>query len=304
MANEFKGIVGTPVTPFTPENRIDFPTFEKQIDWLIRMGVDAVAHPMNIGEAPNLSLEERRQCVERLVKAAAGRVPVLIHVSMAGTDQVRDLALSSQKAGAAGVVVMPPYHWQPPRPAIMAHFRSIAAALDIAFVAYNNIKAVGVEIAPDMVAELIEAAPNFVGLKDASYHMRYFCEVCTIASTMRPGFGVFVGTEYLLPAMALGGAGAFSACGEVAPRLLRDLYEACAKGEMERARTLQHRVGRLLKVLMTNYPATIKYAMELLGRPVGQTRLPILPLTEEAKAKAKKDLENLGIFEREPSGWA
>ena len=304
MTQAIRGIVGTPTTAFTPDNRVDLATFEKQVDWLIRMGVEAVAHPMNIGEAPNLSLDERRDLIQRLVRAAGGRVPVLIHVSMAGTDQVKDLALYSQKAGAAGVVVMPPYHWQPARAAMMSHFRAIGGALDIAFFAYNNPKAVQVEIAPDMVAELIETVPNFAGLKDASYHMRYFTEVCTIASAMRPGFGVFVGTEYLLPAMALGGAGAFSACGEVAPRLLRDLYEACAKGEMERARALQHKVGKLLKVLMVNYPASIKYAMELMGRPVGKTRLPILPLTDEAKAKVRKDLENLGVLDREPRGWA
>ena len=267
------------------------------------MGVEAVAHPMNIGEAPNLTLDERRELIQGLVRAAGGRVPVLINVSMAGTDQVKDLALFSQNAGANGVVVMPPYHWQPARAAMMSHFRTVGGALDIALVAYNNPKAVQVEIAPDMVAELIETLPNFAGLKDASYNMRYFTEVCTITSAMRPGFGVFTGTEYLLPSMALGGAGAFSACGEVAPRLLRNLYAACANGELERARPLQYKVGQLLKVLMVNYPATIKYAMELMGRAVGQTRLPILALNEEAKAKTRRDLEKLGILTQEPRGW-
>lgn len=304
MAQTFRGIVGTPTTAFTADNRVDFATFEKQVDWLVRMGVEAVAHPMNIGEAPNLTLVERRELVHALVRAAGGRVPALIHVSMAGTDQAKELAHFSQKAGAAGVVVMPPYHWQPGRAAMMSHFRTVGGALDIALFAYNNPKAVQVEIAPDMVAELIETLPNFAGLKDASYNMRYFTEVCTITAALRPGFGVFSGTEYFLPAMALGGAGAFSACGEVAPRLLRNLYEACAKGEMARARPLQHKVGQLLKVLMANYPATIKYAMELMGRPVGQTRLPLLPLSEEAKAKARKDLEKLGILAQEPRGWA
>ncbi len=274
------------------------------VRWALDQGADGICIAGDNGEAWALTPEDRRRIAETAVKVAGGRVPVLIHVSMAGTDQVKDLALYSQKAGASGVVVMPPYHWQPPRAAMMSHFRTIGGALDIAFLAYNNPKAVQVEIAPDMVAELIETVPNFAGLKDASYHMRYFTEVCTIASAMRPGFGVFVGTEYLLPAMALGGAGAFSACGEVAPRLLRDLYEACAKGEMEHARALQHKVGKLLKVPMVNYPASIKYAMELMGRPVGPTRLPILSLTDEAKAKVRKDLETLGILDQEPRGWA
>ncbi len=304
MTNEFRGIIGTPVTPFTPDNQVDLATFERQVDWLVRMGVEAIAHPMNIGEAPNLGLAERRALIGRLVAAAAGRVPVLVHVSMAGTDQVKELARFAERAGASGVVVMPPYHWQPPRAAILAHLQAVAAAVGIAVFAYNNPKAVAVEIPPDLVAELIATRANFVGLKDASYHMRYFTEMCTVTAALRPGFGVFIGTEFMLPAMAVGGAGAFSAAGEVAPRLLRELYEACVKGEMERARGLQHAVGKLLKILMANYPASIKYAMELLGRPVGPTRLPILPLPDEAKTKVRKDLKTLGVLDREPRGWA
>lgn len=297
------GIVGTPTTPFTPDNRVDFGTFEKQVNFLIGKGVAMLAHPMNIGEAPNLRLDERRELIQYLVKAAAGRVPVLIHVSAAGTDQVMDLAADSEKAGAGGVVVMPPYHWKPARAALLGHFRAVGSSVQVAFLAYNNPPAVQVEIGSDVVAELIEALPNFVGMKDASYNMKYFTEVCQVASSARPGFAVFTGTEYLLPSMALGGSGTFSACAEVAPRLIRELYEACAKQEYERARPLQYRVGRLLSVLMVNYPATIKYAMELLGRPVGQTRLPILPLSDEAKAKTREDLQKLGVLEQEPHGW-
>ena len=56
-------------------------------------------------------------------------------------------------------------------------------------------------------------------------------------------------------------------------------------------------------LLQTNYPATVKYAMELMGRPVGETRKPILPLDNDAKAHTRKTLESLGIFENEPLGW-
>ena len=297
------GIVGTPTTPFTPDNRVDFGTFEKQVNFLIEKGAAMLAHPMNIGEAPNLRLDERQELIRCLVKAAAGRVPVLIHVSAAGTDQVMDLATYSERAGAAGVVVMPPYHWKPGRAALLSHFRATGSSVQVAFLAYNNPPAVQVEIGSDVVAELIEALPNFLGMKDASYNIKYFTEVCQVTSSARPGFAVFTGTEYLLPSMALGGSGTFSACAEVAPRLIRELYEACAKQEYGRARPLQYRVGQLLRVLMVNYPATIKYAMELLGRQVGQTRLPILPLSDEAKAKTREALQKLGILESEPHGW-
>lgn len=303
MPKAFKGVVGTPVTPFTPDNRVDFATFERQVNFLITMGVHVLAHPMNIGEAPNLSVDERRELARRLVEAAAGRVPVLIHVSAAGTDQVVELSRYSQEVGAAGVVAMPPYHWKPGRAALVDHFLTVGSSIEIVLLAYNNPPAVQVEIGSDVLAELIDHLPNCAGMKDASYNIKYFTEVCRVTSVAQPGFAVFTGTEYLLPSMAVGGAGTFCACAEVAPRLVRDLYEACDKEEYARARPLQYKVEQLLKILMVNYPATIKYAMELMGRPVGQTRKPILPLTDEAKVRAREGLRKLGILEQEPHGW-
>ena len=58
-----------------------------------------------------------------------------------------------------------------------------------------------------------------------------------------------------------------------------------------------------MKVMMHNYPATVKYAMELMGRPVGLTRKPILPPTAEEKAWVKSELTALDILETEPRGW-
>ena len=73
--------------------------------------------------------------------------------------------------------------------------------------------------------------------------------------------------------------------------------------DIEKARSLQYKVRLLLSLLMQNYPATIKYAMELMGRPVGETRKPILPITPEAKAHVKETLKSLGVLETEPRGW-
>ena len=66
------------------------------------------------------------------------------------------------------------------------------------------------------------------------------------------------------------------------------LYDACMKMDIEKARPLQHKMMQMLGLLMQNYPASIKYAMELMGRPVGETRKPILPLTAEAKAHVRR----------------
>ena len=103
--------------------------------------------------------------------------------------------------------------------------------------------------------------------------------------------------------MPVGGRGCFSACSEVAPRLTQSLYQACATGAFALAQPIQYKVRRLLKVVMHNYPASIKYAMELLDRPVGVTRRPIMQLSADEKKWVKSELTAMGIFDYEPIGW-
>jgi 4-hydroxy-tetrahydrodipicolinate synthase len=122
-------------------------------------------------------------------------------------------------------------------------------------------------------------------------------------ASMSKDVAVYTGIEHLLTSIPVGGSGCFSACSEVAPRLVQQLFEACMRSDNAKAREIQYRVRRLLKVMMHNYPATIKYAMELMGRPVGTTRKPILPATPEERAWVKKELTELGIFESEQQGW-
>lgn len=302
MNPNIRGIIGAPPTPLTADNRVDGPTFQKLVDFLIRQGVNAVALPMHVGESLNLSVEERRELARLAVEAASGRVPVLIHTGLPGTDEVVALSRHAQSVGARGVVVITPYYWRPPRAALVDHFVAVASALDIQMLAYNSPHQLGVSLTPDILKELIERCPNFVGLKDASFDMEYFIEACRVTSEARPGFAVFTGMEYLLSSMPVGGAGAFSFFG-VAPRLVKALYDACAAGDYKRALPLQYKMSHLRDILKVGSPATVKAAMEIMGRPLGPTRRPLQMVSPERQAHIRTQLEELGILQTEPHGW-
>ena len=303
MKSKLQGIMGAPVTPFDADNRVDFETFEKQIHFLIEAGGHFIAHPMHIGESLNLTVEERKDLARSLVDAAAGRVRVFVNVSTFGTGNALDLARHSESVNASGIVALSPYHWQPGPEAHIDHFMTLGGGVGIDMIAYNNPKHVQVEITRPILLELMERLPNFVALKDAKFDMNYFIHACRVTSEASPDFSVFTGIEYLLTSIPVGGSGSFSNCAEVAPRLVLDLFDACIKGDLERARPLQYKMSQLLELLQYKYPAMVKYSMGLLGRPVGGTRKPILPLKEDEKAHAGEVLEALGIFENEPWGW-
>lgn len=295
------GIIGAPVTPFK-SGTVDHDTFAKQVNFLIANGVDALAYPMHIGESLNLRDQEYRDAARVLVETAANRVPTFINTSSASTDYSTDLARYCGKIGSTGIVLLPPYHWKPEPKDLVAHFVAAAEAHGGRLIAYNNVPATGVSLTIDICRTLLDRIPGFVGVKDASFNMETFSEYCDLAENTR--LAIYTGIEHLLTSVPVGGSGCFSACSEVAPRVVRSLYDACAASDIPQARKIQFKVRRLLERLMRTYPSTIKYAMELMGRPVGGTRAPIRALTPDERAATKHELSTLGIFDTEPLGWS
>ncbi|MEJ3657946.1 dihydrodipicolinate synthase family protein [Actinomycetes bacterium KLBMP 9759] len=302
-AGRFRGFFGTPLTPYDDDLRIDRDAFVKHVRFMVDAGVSALCWPMHLAESLNLSVEERKDYAQLTVDAAAGDVPVTIHTSCPGTDQVIELSRHAERVGAAGAVVSTPYHWRPVPEALEAHFVAVGRAIDIDLLTYSYPDAMQVEVDAALAGRLIERLPNYLGTKDASYDMQGFTELCRVTGELRPDFSVFTGIEYLLPNMAVGGAGSFSGCGMVAPRLLRSLYEAVAKGDYAAALPLQHRISRLWFLLQPGYPSTIKAAMAIMGRPVGGARLPIMPLAPEAVSALVTGLAACGVLDEEPYGW-
>ncbi len=303
MAASLSGIIGAPVTPFTQDDAPDFATFEKQIDFLIRSGIDAIAYPMHIGESNNLEAGERRELTRVLVETVSGRVPTFVHVSAAGTKLAATMAEHAAKVGSDGIVLLPPYHWKSPPAEVVRHYAAVAGAHGGKLIAYNSPKAVQVEITIDIVRELASRIPGLTGVKDGTYVMEALTDWCRFVSTEAPHVSVFAGVEHLLGSHALGGAGCFSACSEVAPGLVRRLWDACGSGDLEAARELQYKVGLLLKLMLRNYPSGVKYAMEVMGRSPGHARAPLVALSDDDKSKMRSALAELGILDTEPHGW-
>jgi 4-hydroxy-tetrahydrodipicolinate synthase len=303
MSKIYSGIVGAPVTPFKANGEVDYDTFAKQINFLIENGVRLIAHSMHIGESLNLTEAERKELAKVLASAAGRRVPTFVHVSYAGTDLAIDLATHATKVGNAGVVMMAPYHWRSGQRAIIEHFTAVADAAGGELIVYNNPDAVQLDLGTETLEKLIDRIPGMVAIKDATFNMATFTDTCELIARKGKPIAVYTGIEYLLTSMPVGGRGCFSACSEVAPRLTQSLYQACATGAFAMAQPIQYKVRRLLKVVMHKYPASIKYAMELLDRPVGVTRRPIMQLSVDEKKWVKSELTAMGIFEDEPIGW-
>lgn len=305
------GLVHTPVTPFKRDQSVDFDTYRKVIEFHLRNGADALALPMPIGEDMSLTDDEQRKLVEFAIKQVKGRVPVIAHVSDAGTSIAVARARHAETAGAAAIVSHPPYFWHPKPAMVLEHLVQIASAVKLPFfVCTPPVESVGTTLTTEIALQLIERAPNLAGVVDASLDFVFMEEVISNGQQLRPDFQLLAGADLMVSAAALGGYGAFSPLSGVAPKLVRTLYETCRRDQFIEAREAQESLGVLNHAIkeagasgLKDGLAGIKTALAFMGRECGVPRPPVRPLGEVERGKLNETLAGMAFLRAEPRGW-
>ena len=282
MTLVLKGVMQSPVTPLKEDFSPDYETFEKLVDFHVRTGATAISWPHHKAESHNLTIAER---------------------SALALEDTFDLARHAQAADADAIIAITPYFWKYPPEAIYTHFVRLGTSIDLPLIAYNSPSYLaGVEFTGEMTARLIQRLPNFIAMKEASFNSEKFFEILRAAVPLRPNFAMIAGVEYLLPSVALGGAGSYSSAGAICPNLCVELYQSCVDADWERARELQYKLSQLWLIFRDQYPSSLKGGV-IMGRPVGPTRPPLPTASPERIKFIEKRLEELGILQTEPHGW-
>ena len=290
--------------PFTSDHRIDFDRFGQLIDFHLRHGADALALPMHAAESVSLSEDEKRSALAFAIERVRGRVPMIAHVSNAGTAIAAQLARDAQAAGAAAVVATTPYYWTPPQTMLLEHFVQIGAAVDLPlFVDNAPEEMAGTKVTTELMLKLIAELPNFAGVVDLSLDWQFMIELMTEAPRRRPDFQLLSGTEHMVSAGAIGATGMFSSLAAIAPRLVRRLHELCRDQKFFAARPVQEKAAALRQLIKSRGPAGLKAALRIMGRGCGEPRPPLLSLDGGAYDKLAAELAALPALHEEPRGW-
>ncbi len=298
------GLVHTPVTPFTENHAIDFDRYGRLIEFHLRNGADSIAAPMHAGESVSLTDNEQRAVVEFVVRTVAGRVPVVAHVSDAGTTVAVERARHAEKAGATAVLTTTPYYWTPPQPMVIEHFRQIGSAIGIPFLALNVPEEnSGSRINADIAMKLVEALPNFVGVIDASLDWQFMLDLMYLVRPVRPDFRLLAGNEYFVSAYSIGASGSVSPLAAIAPRLVRRCHDDCRADRLWEARKAQESLAALRKLLKDFGFAGLKFALQALGRDCGPHRAPVRELSGAEAGRLAATLEAFAPLADEPRGW-
>jgi 4-hydroxy-tetrahydrodipicolinate synthase len=299
------GVMQAPVTPLHDDFSFNPDGFAKMVEFHVRHGAPAIAWPHHKAESANLTIAERKLGAEIAVKTVAKRVPVSIFVGTLSEEDSLDLAEHAQKIGADMILAISPYCRRPSQEEIYDSIVRIGTHTDLPILTYNSPyrNGEGVEFTSELVQRLIERLPNYIGMKDASFHSEKFMEISRIALTMRPDFAIIMGVEHLLASFPLGACGSFSSCGAIAPNLCNQFYASLVANDWETARTCQYKITRMYRLFKDQYPSSLKGAMISMGRPVGPTRSPLPTATRERNEFLRQQLEELNVLQTEPHGW-
>lgn len=290
-----EGIIPAMLTPFTEKGEVDGNGIRENVDFLIENGVSGIMCIGSTGEAAALTKEERIEVIETTVKATKGRVPVMAGTGAPTTKEVIEKSKEAKSAGADLVMIVTPFYEIPNQEGLYRHYATIAETVDIPIVMYNIPPHTNVEIGLPTLERLVKI-DNIVALKDSSGNLSYFAEVM-----LRVGdkIGVLTGGDDItLPCFALGCHGAILALCNIAPRMVVDLYQAVQKKELEKALQLYYQLLPIARAISTseNFPAPLKEAVNMLGRPAGPARSPIMPVDETEKATIRKALKAANLL--------
>ena len=301
----FSGTMPANLLPFTADLAIDEAAYRKHLRWLVDTpGVTGIVANGHASEVSSLSREERKRSLAIALDEIAGACPVIAGVYSDGTADAVELARDAGAAGAAGVLVFPPtlFMWGAQLKPDMAlrHFSEIAAGADLPIIVFEYPPASGIGYAPETLARLCEI-PQVAGVKDWSNDIVAFeRNLRAVRATGRPVAVLSAFTMSLMASFLLGADGAISGMGSVTADLQAELFQACAKGDLEGARRLNDRLDPLVRVFyappFVDMHNRMKEALVLLGRiPAAHVRPPLTPVPPAEREAIRRAIEAAGL---------
>ena len=292
---QFTGILGAVVTPLSADgSAIDEAGIRRQTDHILGNGIHGLVPGGSTGEFTTLTIAERKRSAELYIAAAAGRGPVVVGTAALSTSDTVDLSKHANEAGAAAVMVAPPFYDTPSWDELLAYFGAVSDAIDIPIMYYNIPANTGVDLAPEQFAELARKT-RVTCFKDTGGDAVKFT---TILQRHADDIQAINGYDTLsFYGLAAGAKASVWGTASVVPRLCADLYEALAvRADLEQGRAVWAKIFPICEFLEShNYSSAIKAGLDLIGNGAGPTRRPVTPLAPQHVEQFKQILAASGV---------
>ncbi len=282
------------VTPFTADGEIDYEGLGFLIDEQIEKGTDAIIICGTTGESATMSDEEHKACIKFAVERTAKRIPVIAGTGSNDTKYAIALSKEAEDMGVDALLVVTPYYNKSTQRGLIAHFTAIADSVNIPIILYNIPSRTGVSMTVETIAKLAEHK-NIVAVKEASGNISFAAKLIAACGDK---IDVYSGNDdMIVPLMSLGAKGVISVLSNVAPDVAHNMAQAALDGDYATAQKLQIEYLDLINALFIEVnPIPVKEALNLMGKPSGECRMPLYAMEDKNVLVLKSALEKHGLI--------
>jgi len=294
---DLRGVIPALTTPFKEDRSLDIGGYERLVEAVIGDGVHGLLVNGCTGESWAVTDDERAQVFATAVRVARGRVPVVAGCGAMLPHQAIEKTRQAAAAGCDAVLLQPPYYILPSLEEVGQFYREVMDASPLPVVIYNIPRRTGINLTVDLVDRLADH-PKAIALKESS---KDFLLLADMIRKVGDRISVFAGYAALLglAAIAHGAVGYMDSSTPVLGRKSVRFFEAAMAGDLASARRLQAEMSQLNAGFfgVGTFPAGVKAALDMLGRPGGWPRDPVKPLDAEKRAKIRGVLVAAGLIE-------
>jgi 4-hydroxy-tetrahydrodipicolinate synthase len=294
MGGRFGAVVTAMATPFAEDGSLDLDGAQTLAAHLYEHGTDSIVVAGSTGESPTLTHAEKLDLFRAVVDVAKDKGQVIAGTGTYNTAETVELSAEAAACGVDGLLVVTPYYNKPPQRGLVAHFGKVAESTELPIIAYNIPSRTATRIEHETMLTLA-AMPNIVGVKDSTGDLG---GVSRLIREAPAGFEVYSGDDWAAFAIAcLGGVGLVSVAAHLVGDKIAQMLHLVFDGDVPSARKIHEELSPLFATLfITSNPIPLKAALEVLGLPGGEPRLPLLAATPDERDKVRRTLEDAGLL--------
>lgn len=228
----WKGVFPALTTKFTSDDKLDFKTFEKNLEAQLEAGVHGIIIGGTLGESSVLTAEEKDDLLRFTIQKVAGQIPVVLNIAEGATRDAIKIAEAAQKNGINGLMLLPPMRYKSDHRETVTYFKAVAEASDLQIMIYNNPIDYRVDVTLEMFEELA-VCKNIDAVKEST---RDVVNVTRMINKFGDRFNVLCGVDTLaLESLLMGARGWVAGLVCAFPKETVAIYNLAMEGRIEEA---------------------------------------------------------------------
>lgn len=261
------------LTPIARDGSINFLEAEKLINLFIEQKLNGLYILGSTGMGISFSEAQRKQFAEHVIKTAAGKIPVIVHVGAVTTDESIRLAKHAESIGADGISSVGPIYYRSTADMILEHYKAIAKSVSIPFFPYQLGGANSMGENQKFVDEML-AVPNIIGMKLTTNDL---LQISQIYNMSEGKLLLFSGADELLCHAALcGTVGAIGSTYNLWGPVCKYVRHEFTKGDFQTASDFMLKFQQVIDKALPHFWSFMRKGMMIkYGIDVGPTVAPI-----------------------------